>query len=159
MFICMLAAVDVHRILHIDSLFTSAAIAAIGKSIPLLSQARIYHFGALALCRHTPSCLPPAHQMHFSITSRFSIPDDWPWMLRTSLGTASMQSRLTFQWDLWNGRPLLSLDAMSLATYRFLLAAIASLTSTSTYSLRQAEPFWLLMNIWLTLQHTMCVAG
>jgi hypothetical protein len=66
-----------------------------------------------------------------------------------------MQTRLTFQWDLWNGRLLLSLDAMSLATCRFLLAAATSLTTTSTYSLRQAGLLYPLLTVCLALRHTM----
>ena len=53
---------------------------------------------------------------------------------------SSLQRRLTFQWDLWTGRPLLSLPAVEQATCRFLLTAAASLTSSSTYSLR-SHPF------------------
>ena len=34
----MCAAVDVHKIQHIDTLFTAAAIVAVGRSLPLLSQ-------------------------------------------------------------------------------------------------------------------------
>jgi hypothetical protein len=49
-----------------------------------------------------------------------------------------MQRRLTFQWDLWSGRPLLNPDTMQYATSRFLLAAAASLKSSSAYSLRHA---------------------
>jgi hypothetical protein len=49
----------------------------------------------------------------------------------------SLQCRLTFQWDLWNGRPLSSLAAIAHATCRFLQTAATSLvTSSNMYPLR-----------------------
>ena len=51
----------------------------------------------------------------------------------------SMQRRLTFQWDLWSGRPLDSLVAMEMATCRFLLSAAVVLASSNTHALKEAE--------------------
>ena len=46
---------------------------------------------------------------------------------------ASMQRRLTFQWDVWDGPPLHSLATLDQATCRFLQTAAAALTSSSTH--------------------------
>jgi hypothetical protein len=64
--VCGAAAVDVHKILHIDTLFTAAAIAAVGRSIPSLSQASIYSkFAVVKACWHTAStCLPLHTRQH-----------------------------------------------------------------------------------------------
>lgn len=60
-------------------------------------------------------------------------------LLLTSLLHYSVQRRLTFQWDLWSGRPLESLAVMEAATCRFLLSATAVLASSNPHALRQAE--------------------
>lgn len=50
-----------------------------------------------------------------------------------------MQRRLTFQWDLWSGRPLISLAAVEQAACRFLQSAATVLASNGACPLRQVK--------------------
>lgn len=130
------AAVDVHRPLHFDTLYTVAAFALLGRLLTALPQASIYDRAVVDPC-------VPAHSVNLRAA------EHWPASIRPCIldggvcvipvhkpGSASVQRRLTFQWDLWSGRPLDNLDAMLYATWRFLLAAAASLTFSRAYSLR-----------------------
>ena len=134
--ICCVA-VDPHRDLHDDTPFTSAAIASLGHFLPSMlqaSDARSFIHGSLlahVIDSSTARCMSGVVKCDNRNQSESR--------LLKCLVHVSLQRRLTFQWDLWSGRPLISLKTLQQATCRFLLTAAASLTTCTASPLRQAS--------------------
>ena len=136
------AAVDVHRDQDIDTPYTTAAVAILGRFLPSLRQASMHGDAVTALwLAHCLAYGPLGTHVHVNTTVEDGTLDGFETLKACWI---DLQSCLTFQWDLWNDRSLPSLAHAEFASCRFLLTAAAALISSDARHLRQA---WVLCSL------------
>ena len=137
----MHAAVDPHRVLHLEDRITSAAISVSRQFYTLAASGKqIMHDARRSWCpcstQHGTVCTDSGS---LSTDARMCAALGRIPLLLQHLVYVLLQRRLTFQWDVWDGPPLPSLAALDQATCRFLQTAADSLTSSSTHTPRSGE--------------------